>query len=81
MSLFEEVERAQALLDQAYARLAEMEKHEAAAEALRALHAAADDALAETRALIRSFERLVSPEDPANGAERAEVRSLPRAPG
>jgi hypothetical protein len=64
MSLFEEVEQAQFLLDQAYARLLEVKKHEPATEALRTLHAAADDALAEARTLVQLLERLAARQEP-----------------
>jgi hypothetical protein len=58
MSLFEKVEQAQALLDQAYARLLQVRAVGAGSDALHGLHAATEEALSEVRTLILMYERL-----------------------
>lgn len=59
-TLVEKLEHAQVMLDQAYGHLIELKNQEPKTEALRTLHAAAEEALTEARAVVQLLEQLTS---------------------
>lgn len=60
MTLFQEVEHAQAMLDQAYCVILELQEQCGSVDGLHALHAATDQALAEARSLAQLLEMIIA---------------------